>query len=142
MLAAIPLGLIPIAPALAATAQCPASGCDGAWVSDSNCGTAAAQTYPIASMLIQHQMQPTALPEWMIYSPLCDTFWGQIENSFTGYNVGVQIWRQPEYGGRNTLAYFAVEDKGGRSTIETRMYSAKKGSVKFCVSHDAADPDL
>ncbi|MFC4067422.1 hypothetical protein [Actinoplanes subglobosus] len=112
-------------------------------MSESNCGAAEAEAYPIASLWVMHHNRPQVMREWMFYSPLCDTFWGQVEHHYGGWDIPLQMWRQPEYGGRNVLAYGAVHVGSieVEDTLETRMVSAKKGAVKFCVGGLDQDPD-
>jgi hypothetical protein len=130
-------------PAFAEGTGCPASGCVGAFPSDTNCEDDAAK-YPIATAPIFWSLHTENSRISLVYSPLCSTYWGSVDGLFTGYPESLTVFGQDQYGGREKLLYSQGSTENSLSAIETKMVAAGPGSIKFCASNGDSqdDPDL
>jgi hypothetical protein len=142
VLAAVGLA-VPASPAFAASPGCPSPNCVGDRVENTNCGPNNG-AYAIASMDVLDPMHTETKVDYLWYSPLCNTFWGEDTNATVGYGRVMQLWGQNEYGGRESLLTSVswINNEANPAFHETTMVSAS-GSVKYCIADDVnEDPDL
>lgn len=128
--ASISLGPALVAtPAAAAAIEpyCP-NGCVGSRVEDTNCNLDA---YGIASVVVTEPMQVNRFRNYLWYSPMCKTFWGDYLQATGGYPRTSQVWTQDQYGGREVLAAWVNSEEGQLHYLTTMVSAA--GSAKFCV---------